>query len=125
MAKGIIRSDEVEHSGGPYSQAVQAGGFVFLSGQTGVDRDGRLKEGIEAQTRQALQNAQAILQAAGAKLDDVVQVRAYIADLVQYSAMNKIYAGFFPKAPPSRACVSAELPEGALIEFVVTAYVGG
>jgi len=89
MAKGIIRSDEVEHSGGPYSQAVQAGGFVFLSGQTGVDRDGRLKEGIEAQTRQALQNAQAILQAAGAKLDDVVQVRAYIADLVQYSRVRE------------------------------------
>jgi len=124
MAKRIIRSDEVKHGGGPYSQAIQAGGFVFLSGQTGVDRDGRLKEGIEAQTRQALQNVEAILRAAGAKLADVVQIRAYIADLSQYSAMNKIYAEFFPEDPPSRACVSAKLPEGALIEFVVTACVG-
>ena len=55
----------------------------------------------------------------------MVQIRACIADLSQYSAMNETYAKFFPKAPPSRACVSAELPEGALIEFVVTAYVGG
>ena len=123
MTKEVIRADEIQHGGGPYSQAVRAGGFVFVSGQAGVDRTGRLKEGIEVQTRQALRNAELILNAAGARLDDVVQVRVYIADLAEYAAMNKVYAEFFPKEPPSRACVSAKLPEGALVEFVVTAYV--
>jgi 2-iminobutanoate/2-iminopropanoate deaminase len=124
MAKETIRTAEVKHGGGPYSQAVRAGGFVFVSGQTGVDSDGRMKQGIEAQTRQALRNAEAILRAAGATLKDVVQVRAYIEDLTNYGQMNKVYAEFFPEEPPSRACVSAKLPEGALVEFILTAHIG-
>lgn len=124
MAKECIRTAEVKHGGGPYSQAVQAGGFVFVSGQTGVDSDGRMKEGIEAQTHQALQNAEAILRAAGAALSDVVQVRVYIEDLANYGKMNKIYAEFFAEEAPSRACVSARLPEDALVEFILTAHIG-
>ena len=123
MAKRTIRTEDVKHGGGPYSQAVQASGFVFVSGQTGVDRDGRLLEGIEAQTRQALENVQAILGAAGAQLSDVVQVRVYIADLDNYAVMNKVYSEFFAEEAPSRACVRADLPEGARVEFVVTAFV--
>ena len=122
MAKESIRTAEVKHGGGPYSQAVRAGGFVFVSGQTGVDSDGRMKQGIEAQTRQALRNAEAILRAAGATLRDVVQARVYIEDLTNYGEMNKVYAEFFPEEAPSRACVSAKLPEGALVEFILTAH---
>ena len=124
MAKQCIRAAEVKHGGGPYSQAIRAGGFIFVSGQTGVDSDGGMKEGIKAQTHQALSNAEAILRAAGATLRDVVQVRVYIEDLTYYGEMNKVYAEFFPKEAPSRACVSAKLPENALVEFILTAHIG-
>ncbi len=124
MAKRTVRTERVKHGGGPYSQAVRAGGFVFVSGQTGVDPNGKLLKGTEAQTRQAMKNVQAILEAAEAKMSDVVQVRVYIADLANYGAMNRVYTEFFADEAPSRACVRADLPEGAQVEFVVTAFVG-
>lgn len=124
MQKETICSSGAPPAIGPYSQAVAAGGFVFVSGQAGIDRNGNLKEGIEQQTEQALKNAETILRAASAGLEGVAQVRVYIKDLADYNAMNQVYGKFFRENPPSRAAVQAALPEGILVEFVLTAYRG-
>ncbi len=110
---------------GPYSQAIRVGNQLFLSGQIGIDpRTGQLVEGgIQAETRQALLNLDAILQAAGFKRSDVVQVQVFLTDLADYQAMNDSYAAFFEGiTPPARAAVQvARLPRNARVEIMMTA----
>jgi 2-iminobutanoate/2-iminopropanoate deaminase len=107
---------------GPYSQGITAGDFVFTAGEAGVDPGtGKLVEGgIAAQTRKALQNIQAILEAAGSSLQRVVRCGVFLADIADFQAMNAVYAEFFPadKGPPARTTVQAgKLPMGALVEI--------
>jgi 2-iminobutanoate/2-iminopropanoate deaminase len=109
---------------GPYSQAIRAGDAVWVAGQLGLDpATGKMVEGgIEGETRQALENVRAILSAADLGLEDVVQTQVFLADLDDFQAMNAVYAGFFPKAPPARATVQvAKLPKGARVEILAVA----
>jgi 2-iminobutanoate/2-iminopropanoate deaminase len=114
---------------GPYSQGIKAGDFLFTAGEAGVDpASGKLVEGgIAAQTRQALRNVQAILEASGTSLQRVVRCGVFLAELADFQAMNAVYAEFFPadKAPPARTTVqAAKLPMGALVEIDAVALLG-
>ncbi len=111
---------------GPYSQAIKAGGFVFVSGQIPLTPEGVLVEGgVEDQARQALTNLKAVLEAAGSGLDRVVQVTAYLTDIAAFQAFNRVYAEFFTEPYPARAVVGvAELPKGAKVEVAAVALGG-
>jgi 2-iminobutanoate/2-iminopropanoate deaminase len=126
MEREIIITDKAPAAVGPYSQAVRVGGFVFTAGQIPLDpTTGQMVEGgIEAQTRQALTNVSAVLEAAGTSLANVVKTTVFLADIGEFKAMNAVYAEFFPGAPPSRSAVQvAALPLGARIEIEAVAIV--
>ncbi|MER3408888.1 MAG: hypothetical protein C4305_09295 [Thermoleophilia bacterium] len=107
--------------GAPYSQAIKAGGFVFVAGQVGArpDGSGLAGLGIEEQTEQAMRNLEAILRAAGSSLERVVKTTVFLADLADFEAMNAVYSRYLGgSAPPARATVqAAALPGGALVEI--------
>ena len=118
--KKQIRTDAVPAAIGPYSQAIEAGGFLFYSGQiplhpaSGVMVAG----GIVEQTRQVMANMQAMLQGSGRDFTDVVKTTIYLTDLADFAGVNDIYGGYFQHTPPARACVQvAALPRGAAIEI--------
>jgi 2-iminobutanoate/2-iminopropanoate deaminase len=118
--KEIVYTDDAPQAIGPYSQAVKAGGFVFVSGQVALDPGtGQLIVGdVRLQTRRALQNVQAILEAAGSSLDKVVRTTVYLKDLNDFGVMNEEYTTFFRDARPARATVQvARLPRDAAIEI--------
>ena len=118
--RSVIHTEHAPKAIGPYSQAIRSGGFVYTAGQVGFNpASGQIVEGgIEAQTRQALHNIKAILEAAGTSLDRVVKTTVFMADLSQFSAMNAVYAEFFPSNPPARSTFQvAALPRNALIEI--------
>lgn len=120
----IIATDRAPAAIGPYSQAVEAGGSLFLAGQIGIDpATGQLVTGgIEAETRQVMANLAAVLAAAGYELADLVQAQVYLADLAEYDAFNAIYAGYFSGDPPARAVVEAQrLPRNATVEILAVA----
>ena len=104
---------------GPYSHAVVSGPFVFTSGQLGFDpATGKLKDGVEAQAEQAIQNLRAVLEAAGASLDSIVKTTIFLADMKDFPLVNKIYGAQFTGAFPARSCVQvAALPVGGLVEI--------
>jgi 2-iminobutanoate/2-iminopropanoate deaminase len=106
---------------GPYSQGIKAGEFVFTAGQVGFDpQTGKLVEGgIEAQTRQGIENVRAILEAAGTSLDNVVKTTVFLTNLADFQAMNAIYKGYFgEEQPPARSTIQvAGLPGGAIFEI--------
>jgi 2-iminobutanoate/2-iminopropanoate deaminase len=112
---------------GPYSQAVRSGGFLFCSGQIPLDpATGKMVEGgIEAQTERVLRNLDAVLEAGGASLAEVVKTTVYLTDLSEFPAMNAVYGKFFPENPPARATVQvAKLPAGARVEIDAIAKTG-
>lgn len=121
----VIATDDAPDAIGPYSQAVQVGNTLYCAGQIGLDpATGALVDGgIEAETRRALENLQAILADAGFSMADVVQTNVYLADLDDYDAMNEVYASFFDEAAaPARAAVQvARLPRDARVEITITA----
>lgn len=109
---------------GPYSQAIRVGDTLYVSGQLGVDPETRqlVAGGAGTQTQRALENIGAILEAGGFTFADVVQVQVFLADMDDYGAVNGVYRGFFPEAPPARAAVEVdELPMDARVEIVVVA----
>jgi 2-iminobutanoate/2-iminopropanoate deaminase len=109
---------------GPYSQAVVVDETLYAAGQVGLDpQTGLLVEGgVVAETRQALANQRAVLEAAGFSLRDVVLAQVYLADLGDYAAMNEVYSGFFPAPAPARTTVGvAALPKGARVEIQLVA----
>ena len=127
MPKSIVRTDDAPQAIGPYSQAVRAGDFVFLSGQIPLDpKTGELVAGdISRATRQVMQNLAAVLTAAGATFSHVVRSTIFLADLGDFAAVNAVYGEYFPEAPPARATVQvAALPRGARVEIDCVAYVG-
>jgi 2-iminobutanoate/2-iminopropanoate deaminase len=122
--KQIIASDELPPVKGPYSPAVRAGGFLFVSGQGPIDpASGEPSRGsIEEQTRLVFSNIKAILEAAGASLDRVVKTTVYLDDIQNFAAMNAVYATFFPTDPPARTTIqAANLPLGIAVEIDVIA----
>ena len=123
MSKKIISTDKAPAAIGPYSQAVEAGGFVYASGQIPIDpATGNIPEGIEAQAKQALTNVKNLIEAAGLTLDNVVKTSVFIKNMGDFAKVNEIYATFFTKDYPARSCVEVSaLPKGVLIEVEVVA----
>jgi len=118
--KRAIRTDAAPAAIGPYSQAIVAGGWLWVSGQIPLDpATGELVgEDIEAATRRVLDNLKAVIEAAGGSLDQVVRVTIYLTDLTRFQTVNAVYAEYFSETPPARACVEvAGLPKGAEVEM--------
>jgi 2-iminobutanoate/2-iminopropanoate deaminase len=122
--KDIIQTDSAPKAIGPYSQAISAGGFLFLSGQIPIDpQSGQfVSGGIAEQTEQVLKNLSAVLEAAGSGLDRVVKATVFLADMDEFAAMNGVYGKYFSSNPPARATVEvARLPRDARVEIDVIA----
>ena len=109
---------------GPYSQAIKANGFIFLSGQVALDsKTGEMTGGdIREQTERTLENIKGILEAAGSNLHHIVKTTVFLKDMNDFSAMNEVYGRYFTTAPPARSTVQvSRLPKDALVEIEVTA----
>jgi 2-iminobutanoate/2-iminopropanoate deaminase len=118
--KQVITAERAPKAIGPYSAAIRHGSMIFTSGQIGVNpQTGELAPGgVAAQTRQALQNLQTVLEAAGASLGVVVKTTVFLSDIQDYGKVNGIYAEFFDQKPPARSAVQvAALPKGAAVEI--------
>lgn len=127
MPREIISADEAPRAIGPYSQAVRAGGLLFVSGQIALDPNTMQLVGtdIKQQTRQVLENVRAILAAAGSSLAQVVKSTVFLADMNDFGPMNEEYGSFFQDQPPARSTIQvARLPRGALVEIDVVALAG-
>ena len=124
MAKNIIATKNAPGAIGPYSQGIRANGFVFASGQIGLDpTTGEfVKGGIVEQSRQALLNVKNVLEAAGSGLDKAVKTTVFLKDINDFAAMNAVYSEFFKTDCPARSALQiAALPTGALVEIEVIA----
>lgn len=126
MSRQIISTSNAPAAIGPYSQAIRAGQFLFASGQLGLDpTSGELREGIEAQTRQALANMQAVLAEAGATVANVVKTTIFLADMADFAVVNRIYGEVFDHEPPARSTVQvAALPKNGLVEIEMIVFLG-
>ncbi len=112
---------------GPYSQAIKAGDYLFVSGQIPLDpaTGALVTGGITEQTHRVLQNLGGILKAAGISFNRVVKTTVYLADMSEFAAMNEIYATYFPSPAPARATVqAARLPRDVKVEIDLIAYIG-
>ena len=121
-----IQTENAPAAIGPYSQAIKAGGFVFVSGQISIDpKTGQfIAGGIAEQTERVLKNLGAVLEAAGSSLNQVVKTTVFLADMKEFTEMNDVYAKFFSGAPPARATVAAAgLPRDARVEIEAVALV--
>lgn len=108
----VVRSADIPKPRGVYSPAIISDGFIFVSGQVAVNpKTDELELGdIRSETRQTLRNIQAILEAAGSSLRDVVRLGVFLADLKDFEAMNEVFREFFPEDPPARSTIGAQLP---------------
>lgn len=118
MEKKVIIVDKIP-AAGPYSTAVEANGFIFLSGQLPVNPDtGEIISDIKDATRQALKNIQVVLTAAGLTMSDIVKTTIFLKNITDFPLVNEIYADFFPEAPPARSTIEvSNLPKGVSIEI--------
>ncbi len=127
MAKKIIKTSDAPQAIGPYAQAAEAGGFVFVSGQIPIDhKTGNVVQmDIKAQTKLVLENARAILFAAGCPLSSVVKTSIYLKNMADFAAVNEVYGSFFQSEPPARATVEvSRLPKDAALEMDFVAWKG-
>jgi 2-iminobutanoate/2-iminopropanoate deaminase len=128
MSKEAVRTESAPapFQGAPYSQAIRAGGFVFVSGQLGLEPGGKemVEGGITPQTEQVFANLRAILEEAGSSLDKLVKTTVYLQSLDDFAAMNEVYKNHVGETPPARATVEvARLPSGSLVEIEAIAVV--
>ncbi|NLB92866.1 MAG: RidA family protein [Bacteroidales bacterium] len=122
--KRIIHTNKAPQAVGPYSQAVEIHGTLYISGQIPLDPDTMqiVEGGIKEQTRQVMKNISAILDEAGYSFADVVKSTCLLSDMKNFKEMNDVYAGFYPENPPARAAFAVrELPLGVLIEIETVA----
>lgn len=120
MSREVIATESAPAAVGAYSQAIRANGFVFVSGQLGLIPETKQFAGgtVAEQTAQALANIDAILDAAGTRMANVVKVTVLLADIASFAEMNTVYATFFPTEPPARAAFAVkDLPLGGLVEI--------
>jgi len=125
--KKIIQTAQAPAAIGPYSQAVEANGLLFISGQVAIDpATGKVVEGgITEQTEQVMQNIKAILQEAGYRFSDVIKSTCLLSDMKNFAAMNAVYGKYYPENPPARAAFAVkELPLGVLVEIETIAAKG-
>jgi 2-iminobutanoate/2-iminopropanoate deaminase len=126
MDKKVIHTDKAPKAIGPYSQAIQAGNFLFLSGQIPLDpKTGELAKGdIREQTKQVLENIKGILESQKLGMEDVVKVTIFLKDIGNFNQVNEIYATYFPSSPPARSTVEvSKLPRNAEIEIEIIAFI--
>ena len=124
IKKEVLTSSNAPKAVGPYSLGIRSGGFLFLSGQLGLDPDsGRFVEGgVEAQTRQVLLNIKNVLKDAGSDLSNVVKTSVFLSDIADFPKMNTVYAEFFGNDPPARSTMQVgALPKSGLVEIEVIA----
>ncbi len=121
--KEVISTELAPAAIGPYSQAIKVGNMLFCSGQIPVNpANGEIPGGIKAQTEQALSNVSALLNAAGASVDNVVKTTVFLSDIANFAPMNEVYATFFNAPYPARSAVAVrDLPKGVLVEVEVIA----
>jgi 2-iminobutanoate/2-iminopropanoate deaminase len=117
--KKVINTSNAPKAIGPYSQAIEANGMLFISGQIPVNpKNGQIPEGIHAQTRQVMENISAVLEEAGYGLEDVVKSTCLLSDMSNFAVMNEIYAEYYKEDPPARAAFAVkELPLKVLVEI--------
>jgi 2-iminobutanoate/2-iminopropanoate deaminase len=121
-----VATDRGPKAIGPYSQAVRANGFVFLSGQIALDpKTQQVVEGdVATQTERVLENLKGVVEAAGASLQSVVKTTVFLADMKDFAAMNEVYGRYFPKNPPARSTVEvSKLPRDVRVEIDLIALV--
>ncbi|MEE9168590.1 MAG: RidA family protein [bacterium] len=127
MERTVISTNNAPAAIGPYSQAIKAAGqFVYLAGQIALDPESGeiVGETIEEQTHQVLRNIQGILQAAEAKLGNVVKTTVFLNDMTDFAAMNQVYAQYFTDNPPARSAVGGlDLPKGVKVEIECVAII--
>jgi len=124
--KNVVTTDRGPKPIGPYSQAIKANGFIYLSGQVALDPKSGEMAGtdIRQQTERTLENIKGILEAAGANLHHVIKTTVFLKDMNDFSAMNEVYARYFTSAPPARSTVQvSRLPKDALVEIEMIAAV--
>jgi len=124
VGKEVIATDQAPAAIGPYSQAIRVGELIYTAGQLGLVPATKQLAGpdVESQTKQALENLQAVLEAAGSCLDHVVKTTVFVTDLGEFARMNAVYATFFAETPPARSTVQvAALPAGGRVEIEVVA----
>lgn len=117
--KNVISADMVPREGGPFSQAIEANGFVFTSGVTGINPTTGELEGYDVeQAERAMINLANLLAAAGTSIENVVKTTVYIKDMADFSIINDVYKKYFKEPYPARICVEvSSLPKGALVEI--------
>lgn len=122
--KRVVATDKAPAAIGPYSQAIQAGEFLYVSGQIPVDpKTGNVPEEISAQARQSLENLKAIVEAAGYTLADVVKTTVFAADIANFAVVNEVYAEYFRSEAPARSFVAVkDLPKGVGLEIEAVAW---
>lgn len=125
MSIKLVHTDNAPAAVGPYSQATKAGNTLYVSGQLGIiPGEGKLAEGFEAQTKQALENMKAILEEAGSSLEQVMIVDVFVTDMGKFADLNTIYSEYFSAHKPARAAIEvAGLPLGGLVEMKCVALV--
>jgi 2-iminobutanoate/2-iminopropanoate deaminase len=124
--KKVIQTEKAPKAIGPYSQAIQAGNFLFLSGQIPIDsKTGELVKGdIRKQTQQVLENIKGILESQGLGMENVVKSTIFLKDIGNFNQVNEVYATYFPSSPPARSTVEvAKLPRDADIEIEALAII--
>lgn len=124
MQREIITTENAPAAVGPYSQAVCAGALIYTAGQIPLDpRTGKLVDGdVQTQTRQVIHNLEAVLDAAGSSLNNVIKTTVFLSDINDYAAVNEVYGSFFGDSTPARSAVQvAALPLGARLEIEVVA----
>jgi 2-iminobutanoate/2-iminopropanoate deaminase len=115
-----VATDKGPKAIGPYSQAVRANGFVFVSGQIALDPKTQqiVEGGISFQTERVLENMKAIVEAAGSAMHQVVKITVFLADMTEFGAMNEVYSRYFPNNPPARSTIEASrLPRNVRVEI--------
>lgn len=126
MKKKVIQTEGAPKAIGPYSQAIQAGNFLFLSGQIPLDpKTGELVKGdIRKQTQQVLENIKGVLESQGLGMENVVKATLFLKDIGNFNQVNEVYANYFPSSPPARSTVEvAKLPRDAEIEIEAIALI--
>ena len=123
----VIKTSNAPDPVGPYNQAIKAGNFIYCSGQIAIDpvsNEINCLGNIEKETTQVLKNLLAVLNAGGAKAEDVIKTTIYLTDLKNFQSVNEIYSEFFKvESPPARACIEvSSLPKGVLVEIDCVAY---
>lgn len=126
MKREVVSTDQAPNAVGPYSQAIAAGGFVFCSGQVGLDPvTGDLAQGLEQQVTRGLDNLRAVLKEAGLSPANVVKTTVFLTSMDDFAAMNELYEKVFVGEPPARSTVAVkELPKGAIFEIEAIAMAG-